>query len=132
MPRNARCLCGATEVVATGEPEMVTACCCHDCQLRSGSALAYSAFFPAATVTVAGDFSAYTHRFESGRHETAHRCTTCGTAMWFVMEAMPDHIGIPAGIFRDADFPPPDRLFFAARRHRWLTLPDGIPVEESF
>lgn len=131
IERTVRCLCGATSIAARGAPAIVNACCCHDCQLRSGSAFAYSAFFPAAAVTVAGNFASYTHRFDSGRRETAHRCSTCGTAMWFVMDAIPDHIGVPAGIFQDSAFPAPQTLYFVSRRHDWLPLPAGIPTEDT-
>jgi hypothetical protein len=124
--RTARCLCGETGISASGAPELVFACCCHDCQLRSGSSFAYSAFFPVDAVAMDGAFAAYTRQLESGRSETTHRCPTCGIEMWFTMEALPGRVGVPAGIFREAGFPPPGRIYFTSRRHHWLPLPESV------
>jgi hypothetical protein len=129
--RRAACLCGACTAATTPEPLLVTACACIDCQRRGRGAFGYSAFFPADSVATRGETQVHTHRFDSGRTETAHRCAVCGSPMWFTMEAMPGCIGLRASSFADPGFPPPAGFYFARSRHPWLMLPEGLPQRKT-
>ncbi len=40
-------------------------------------------------------------------------------------------VGVPAGCFADGQFPVPTRLYWATRRHHWLTLPAGVEVLDT-
>ena len=53
--RAARCGCGSLTVTTTGEPAAVYACGCLSCQRKSGSAFTYSAVYPEAAVSMAGE-----------------------------------------------------------------------------
>jgi hypothetical protein len=131
MDRRAACLCGACSATTTAEPVLVTACACADCQRMSGSALGYNAFFPETAVTLQGDTHSHVHRFDSGRSQTAHRCASCGSPMWFTMEALPGLVGLRVGSFADPTFPAPDRFHFTRSAHHWLILPDGMPRSDT-
>lgn len=125
--RHARCLCGDCTATTFADPVLVTARACHDCQRESGAAFGYNAFFPEASVTTHGETDSHTHRFDSGRNQTAHRCKRCGSPMWFTMQVMPGTIGLRAGTFTDPGFHAPEGFWFNTRKHHWLTLPDDLP-----
>ena len=91
--RTASCGCGNIRVTTTGEPLQVYACSCLNCQRETGSVFSY-------------EF-----------------CPTCGTTVLCRMESWPGVIAVSAGCFADPGFAPPDTLYWAARRHHWLSLP---------
>ena len=129
--RTASCCCGNLTVTARGEPAHVYACSCRECQRGSGSAFSYAAIYPEQAVTVVGKPTLFRQRADSGRLTESSFCPVCGVTVSFRAEAMPGMIGIAAGCFADPDFPKPERLFWASRRHHWLNLGEDIPLEET-
>ena len=57
MRRTARCCCGALRAETTGEPTVVTACHCLECQRRTGSVFGVGAYFKKDRVRIEGDSS---------------------------------------------------------------------------
>ena len=102
--RRAHCGCGLLTVVARGEPAAVHACSCFNCQRTGGGAFSYSAFYPAAAVTVAGERTVWRHHGDSGRGSESEFCPICGVTLCFRVEAYPGIVGIPVGCFADPDF----------------------------
>ena len=45
MERIGKCLCGSLHVVVSGEPRIVNACHCTDCQRRSGAPMTSNAYY---------------------------------------------------------------------------------------
>ena len=129
--RKARCGCGQLTVSVRGEPLTVYACSCANCQRLSGSAFTYSAFWPAAAVTLAGAHTAWRFHGDSGRWIETEFCPTCGVTVCFRAEARPEVVGISVGCFADPEFPAPERLFWASRGHPWLTFPDAIELQPT-
>jgi hypothetical protein len=128
--RTATCCCRGLTATARGEPAHVYACSCVECQRGSGSAFSYGAIFPEDAVTVSGAQNVYKRDSDSGRLIESYFCPACGTTVYFRAEAMPGMIGISAGCFADQDFPRPERLYWASRRHHWLDLGEDIPLLE--
>ena len=129
--RTARCGCGQLTVTARGAPLSVDACSCGNCQRLSGSVFTYSGFWPAAAVTVAGARGAWRYHGDSGRWIETDFCPTCEVTVCFRGQARPGIVGIAAGCFAEPAFPPPERVFWASRHHRWLTFPDGIELQPT-
>jgi hypothetical protein len=130
--RVASCACGSLRVTVKGEPSRVNICSCHMCQKRSGSAFSYTAFFPeAAVVAIEGERRTWRGFADSGRWQDYNFCPVCGASLFSLMESMPGMIGIGAGSFADPDFPPPPQHFWSSKKHRWLTMPDGINAVET-
>ena len=50
----AQCCCGALKAETAGEPELVAACCCRECQRRTGSVLSVSGSWTRDKVKVTG------------------------------------------------------------------------------
>jgi hypothetical protein len=120
--RIAQCGCGGLTATVSGDPVTVYGCSCVACQRKSGSAFSYAAMFPGAAVTIAGERKTWRYNGDSGRWIENIFCPTCGIAVGFHSEGMPGLTGISVGCFADPDFAPPLRLYWASRRHRWLTF----------
>jgi len=129
-PKTAKCICGALAVSVTAPPQSVHACTCLDCQRRSGSAFTYTAFFADRTARITGEARSFRRIADSGRWHETNFCPSCGCAVFVRMQAMPGVVAIPAGCFAEPDFIEPARVYWSARRHRWLaTLHDIASVE---
>lgn len=127
----ARCGCGALTATVSGDPVTVYGCSCTDCQRKSGSAFSYAAIFPSAAVAIAGERKHWRRTGESGRWIDNIFCPTCGISVAFHSEGMPEMTGVAVGCFSDPDFLPPQRLYWASRRHRWLTLHEGATLLDT-
>jgi hypothetical protein len=129
--RIAQCGCGGLTATVSGEPVTVYGCSCVACQRKSGSAFTYAAMFPSAAVAIAGERKTWRYNGDSGRWIENIFCPTCGIAVGFHSEGMPGLTGISVGCFADPDFAPPLRLYWASRRHRWLTFHPGLTLLDT-
>jgi len=129
--RIAQCGCGALTATVSGDPLAVYTCSCVNCQRKSGSVFTYAAMFPSAAVTIAGEHKRWRYSGDSGRWVENFFCPTCGVAVGFLSEGMPDMTGIAVGCFADPDFAPPLRLYWASRRHRWLTFHNDLTLLDT-
>ena len=82
--RTGGCLCGAVRFEVKGDPEMLHACHCRNCQLMIGSAFAICLYFPEQDITItSGDLTTFVRSCDSGRTIDIHFCQTCGsTLVW--------------------------------------------------
>ncbi|MBC7986137.1 MAG: GFA family protein [Sphingomonadaceae bacterium] len=124
--RRAACRCGRLTAECRGEPVRVSVCHCLACQARSGSAFAAQARWPAADITIAGEDRAWERIADSGRKATYHFCPTCGSTLWYEIEAFPGLIAVPIGAFGDPDFPAPGFSVWEKRKHAWVELVGDI------
>lgn len=129
--RTASCGCGNLTVTALGEPLQVYACSCLNCQRESGGAFTYSAVYPEAAVSIAGERRAWRRHGESKRWIETEFCPTCGTTVLCRIEAWPEVIAISVGCFADPNFAEPETLYWASRQHRWLAFPEGTQTMTS-
>jgi hypothetical protein len=129
--RIAQCGCGALTATVSGDPVTVYTCSCVNCQRKSGSVFTYAAVFPSAAVTFTGERKAWRHTGDSGRWIENMFCPTCGITVGFLSEGMPGMTGMPVGCFADPDFAPPLRLYWASRRHRWLTFHNDLTLLDT-
>ena len=130
--RTAHCACGQLRVTTTGEPDIVVACSCLECQRRTGSPLGVGAYFRREQVSgIDGAYKSFTRQTESGRTVTTNFCVDCGTSVFWELELRPEHYGIAVGCFGDPNFPPPARAVWAENGHAWLHYQDGLPVFEQ-
>jgi len=67
MTRIAHCCCGSLRAEATGEPALVGACHCLECQRRTGSPFGVSTYFPKEQVRTEGPSTVYVRGSDSGR-----------------------------------------------------------------
>jgi len=107
MSRTAHCCCGALRAAVSGEPALVVACHCEQCQRRTGTAFGVSAYFPADQVRITGPSKVFSRESQAGRKVEMHFCPECGTTVFWEAAFMPGHVGIAAGAFSDEE---PSRL----------------------
>jgi len=124
--RRAQCACGGLSVEAEGEPQVVSACHCLECQRRTGSAFGLAAFYARESVHPSGPASVYVRKAESDNSVVFHFCPTCGTTLYWEREGAPERVGIAVGGFADPGFPPPARSVYEHRKLHWLELPPAL------
>ena len=122
MTRIAHCCCGSLRAETTGEPALVVACHCMECQRRTGSPFGVSACFPIARVRTEGPSNVYVRGNNSGRKNEFHFCPNCGSTVFWYPEVAPDLIGIAFGAFADPSMPWPKILRVETARHPWVTF----------
>jgi hypothetical protein len=126
VPREASCSCGQLRLTVEGDPLRVSICHCLACQRRTGSAFGYQARFPLDRVRVDGRSTAFVRRSDDGEPRTYQFCPVCGATVYYKLRSQPDLVAIPVGAFADPTFPSPLISVWEARKHPWVTLPQGI------
>ena len=124
--RKASCACGQLRLTAVGEPVRNSVCHCTQCQRRTGGPFAQQARFPSESVTVEGDHHDYERIAESGNRAIFHFCPRCGTTVYYELEMIPGHYGVPVGCFADPEFPAPTVSVYGEHKHAWIKLPGDI------
>ena len=121
--RLASCCCGQLTARVTGEPVRVSICHCLACQRRSGSVFAEQARFHRADVSTSGTSTVFVRTGDEGTRAHFHFCPTCGSTVFYEMEALPEFIAIPVGAFADPAFPTPNVSVYESRKHAWVVPP---------
>lgn len=125
MERVASCWCGALSVTLSGEPMLVSSCCCTGCQRRTGSFFAVVAYFhPDQMVDRKGAPSNFQR---AGGVTTFNFCPRCGSSLWWSSPEWGDVIGVAGGAFADPTLPSPERMVFTSTRHPFVCVPEGVP-----
>jgi hypothetical protein len=123
--RRAACSCGQLSLTAEGDPIRVSICHCLACQQRTGSAFGVQARFSRDKVRIEGRATAYVRTGDEGRRATFHFCPDCGATVHYQIEDQPEIVAVPVGAFADPGFPAPRRSVYEARRHAWVSVPEG-------
>jgi hypothetical protein len=131
MMHSGSCACGGVTVEAKGDPATVSMCHCTQCQKRTGSSYSVHAYFQRAAVAIRGETRAHRRTGDTGCYITFHFCPVCASTLHWDVEAMPDMVGIPVGVFADPAFPPPTTSIFVPQKHRWVVIPDGVPQNDG-
>ena len=121
--RRAECSCGRLSATCSGEPVRVSVCHCLACKLRTGSAFSWNARWARADVVVEGQACEFTRIGDEGGRVTHGFCPSCGSTVYYVIDAQPDVIAIPAGAFADPAFPQPRvSVYDPSRRCDWVDI----------
>ncbi|MFL0671073.1 MAG: GFA family protein [Erythrobacter sp.] len=106
----------------TVAPLRLSVCHCRACQQRAGSAFSAQVCFPVGAVTVQGDWREWVRTADSG-HEFAYRfCPSCGLTVSCMIDAWPELIAVPVGLFDEADFPHPAYSICEKNRQSWASI----------
>lgn len=124
--RQAECSCGQLKVTCEGEPIRVSICHCLACQRRTGSPFGQQARWMAENVTVEGPATTFVRVGDEGCRITFRFCPTCGSTVYYDIDAMPGQIAVAVGAFAEPSFPAPVFSVYEARKHAWVTVPEGI------
>jgi hypothetical protein len=122
MTRIAQCCCGALRAKVTGEPAIVGACHCIECQRRTGSPFGVSCYFPKSQVRTGGPDRVYVRSSDAGRKIELHFCPDCGSTVFWYPDVVPDLIGIAVGAFADPSMPRPTVSVWETTQHPWVAF----------
>jgi hypothetical protein len=128
------CACGAIRYKLTGDPLIVHACHCRDCQRLTGSAFVTNIWIEKELVKATG-FEPKTFRLTggSGRFHDVFFCGACGTYLWSRYHGAPvDSLFVRAGTLDTPEAVRPDVHIFTRSKVPWLELPKEVPVFKEF
>ena len=120
--RTAACTCGALTVTAVGEPVKISACHCHSCQRRTGSAFSVAVFYDRDQVTLNGLSTTFTRPGDSGQNVEFHFCPTCGTTILWFPQFRPQRAGVAIGCFAGAGPGGPTQAVYEHCRQPWVSV----------
>lgn len=83
MTRIAHCCCGSLRAEAAGEPAIVAACHCMECQRRTGSPFGVATYFLKEQVRTEGPSKVYLRGSHSRRKIEIHFCPDCGSSVFW-------------------------------------------------
>ncbi|RTZ18198.1 aldehyde-activating protein [Vibrio aquaticus] len=118
--RMADCSCGQVNLVCRGEPIRTSVCHCFECQKRTGSVFGVQARFEASQVSFSGEMVQYTRISDSGNEVTYSFCPRCSTTMLLKLQAAPESLVIPVGVFNEHDLPSPSFSVYEERKSGWV------------
>lgn len=120
------CLCGAVRYQCSGNPLWQFNCHCRDCQKTTGSAFAPIAFFPSASVSIAGDIRYFQSMGGSGKSIRRGFCPTCGSQLFSLPDIVPTMISIRAGTLDDPAIFRPKAHLYASHAAPWDYLDPAL------
>lgn len=128
MKHIATCSCGQLSLTCMGEINKTSMCHCLECQKRTGSVFGIQARLPRDQVIVEGKSTEYTRTGDSGCKIEFHFCPTCGsTVYWYIdAEGFRETIIIAAGNFIDPKLPAPTFSVYKDRKHHWVEIPSSV------
>ena len=125
ISRVASCSCHAVQVELVGDPQIVGAFNCTQCQRRTGSVFGVAVYFDKSPIrSIEGETRAFNRSSDSGRPLSLHFCIICGTTVYWDLQMLPQSIGVAVGCFADPGFPAPERTVWCATKHAWVMFPE--------
>ncbi|WP_084675406.1 GFA family protein [Methylomicrobium agile] len=132
MNRKAKCSCGEIHIELAGDPKMVVACSCLNCQKRTGSVFGVGAYFGNdQIVSKVGDPKLFVDTSNEGRKLNRLFCSNCGTTVHWEAEFMPNAVGVAVGCFEDPNFPEPVAAAWNRSKHKWVNFPENWPKSDT-
>lgn len=130
-PINGSCQCGGVRYRLLAAPLRVVACHCRECQKLSTSAFSITALVNAGDVEFEGEMAEWDRLAESGNHNTARFCPTCGNRIYHFNPAQPDIIKLKASNLDDTSVLRPTAHIWVSEKQDWYTIPEGVEVHEK-
>jgi hypothetical protein len=124
-PYTGGCQCGAIRYEITGEPTVVYACHCTECQRQSGSAFAMTLTVPAPKFRLTkGMPKRFDRQAESGRTVTGWFCAECGTRIFHSPGQLAQNCNVKPGTLDDTLWVMPTVHVWIKSAQPWVKIPD--------
>lgn len=124
--REGGCQCGALRYEFSGQPIVVVACHCLDCQRQSGSAFGLSMVVRRdAFRWHSGNPATFLTKADSGIPKKCVFCPACGTRIYNALDSMPDTFNLKPGTLDDTSWFEVSFHVWTKRKQPWLVIPDG-------
>ena len=126
------CSCGNIRYRMTGEPLIVHACHCRQCQRITGSAFVMNGLVRKSDVELLSGTVGKIH-FKDTIH-TAFFCPECATYVWSEYKSgrFDDCWFVRVGTLDEPDHFPPSVHIFLESKQPWVTIPPEVPQFPRF
>ncbi|GGC77195.1 GFA family protein [Chelatococcus reniformis] len=119
------CYCGQVRYDAEAPPFHATLCHCADCRRIAGAASVAWFSVPRASFHFTATAPA---SFRSSPRVTRRFCGSCGTALTYEHDGLPDEIDVTTASLDDPEAAAPRDHTWTAEKLRWEPLCDSLPV----
>ena len=132
MRLTAACACGSLAFELEGDPAMVVACHCEDCQRRTGSSHQVALWYRNERVASrAGTPEVFRREGDRGVEVAFEFCARCGSTVSWTIADNPGARAFAAGAVANPALPAPQFEFFTSRRHHWMRPIEGAVQFET-
>jgi len=127
------CQCGAVRYTVTSTPQVVIACHCPTCRLRTGALYGVGVYFREEDVSFNGaEMGAFEfHSDTSGRWIRNEFCSRCATAVTWTLEMRPGMRAIAGGTFDDPQWFDIEAHIWTRSARKDMCYPRGMAVYEQ-
>ena len=119
------CQCQSVQYRLNGEPMMLYACHCTDCQKRTGSAFSMGIVALLGELDLEGPLSTWTRTSDDGNTNTRYSCAECGNIIYGVSSHSPELIKLQPGTLEQTKDLHIDAHIWTRSAQRWLTFNEG-------
>lgn len=120
------CHCGAIRFKAEKETFWVGACYCIDCRKISGAPYMVWAMYDTDSIKmIKGEPKIY----PSSENVNRSFCGMCGSSLSYQYKDKPEKIGLPIGIFDDAENFKLKKHIWVSQKLPWILIHDDLPQE---
>jgi hypothetical protein len=128
----ATCACRSLAFEVAGDPALVVACHCTDCQRRTGSSHQIAVWYRDEDVLSRdGSPTVFRRSGDRGVEVTFEFCGRCGSTVSWTIADNPGARAFAAGAFASPVLPTPQLEFFTMRRARWQRPIEGAVQFET-
>ncbi|NLR75786.1 GFA family protein [Leeia aquatica] len=128
MELSGQCQCGASRYRVMGEPLLVFACHCKECQRQSASAFGMGLWCRVQTREVSGELATWTRQTPSGRTMDCLFCPQCGSRLFHQLRDQPAILSIKPGTLDDTRWLRPGAHIWTDSAQCWFELDPGVPA----
>lgn len=130
--RTGGCQCGGVRYEFSGEPTVIYACHCHECQRQSGSAFAMAMVVQRERFRITkGEPSSFERKAESGRILLGWFCPICGTRLYHTPGQLAQNCNIKPGTLDNTSWLCPAVHVWTRSKQPWVEIPEGAVVFET-
>jgi hypothetical protein len=130
--RRTQCECTQLSVSIEGDPFIISACNCRNCQRRSGAPFYMNAWFKKSRIVeISGRSSVYERQSDFDRRVERHFCPDCGTQVYVFTGLFPEAVGLNALGFEDEALARPTFISYARSKVSWVCFPEGVQSSDT-
>lgn len=127
LPQSGGCQCGNVRYQVTGQPLMLYACHCTECQRQSGSAFGLSLRLrPDDLQHDPARLKHFMREADSKREMACYFCPDCGVRIYHARPSRPGSLTLKPGTLDDTGWLRPTAAIWLRSAQGWVPLPDGF------
>lgn len=126
------CACGAVRYEITGEPRVLVACHCSECQKQTGSAFGMTLVVRREEFALTqGETRSFTRIADSGNEVLCIFCPDCGARIYNQPAALTKTLNVKPGTLDDTSGLAPAMHVWTSSKQPWVEIPEGAKQFEK-